>query len=432
MQARIQPSVLQGIVLAPPSKSAMQRACALALLNQGETAIHNPGKSDDDLSALEVIKNLGAKIKNKDISTGRQEIFIEGNPGLKFGEPLTINCGESGLAVRMFTPIAALFAHEIVIYGNGSLLNRPLDLFDELFPQLGVTVHSNRGKLPLRIKGPLFPNDITIDGSMSSQFLTGLLLALAKAATSLLTICVTNLKSKPYIDLTLQMMKHFGYDIENERYEKFHIRPMVQVHQNITYNVEGDWSGSAFLLVAAAIAGNMTLRGMNLVSLQADRTILQALEDAGAQLDLHENEINVSSAKLSAFYFNATDCPDLFPPLAALAACCEGISVIEGVHRLAYKESNRAFTLQEELGKMGVQIRLNEDRMIITGGGLRGAMVHSHHDHRITMACAVLALKAVGETVIVGAEAINKSYPDFFEHLKMLGATVSLQANSTK
>ena len=436
MQACIQPSSIKGVINAPPSKSAMQRACALALLNKGETVIYNPGKSDDDRAALEVIQHLGAEVKNKGNKLGVQENIIVLSPGLKTRaiQATNINvgaihCGESGLSVRMFTPIAALFSREIRIDGRGSLLNRPMELFDQLFPQLGVRVHSNQGKLPLLIKGPLMPKDITIDGSLSSQFLTGLLMAFAKAAKVPVTLSVTNLKSKPYIDLTLQMMKHFGYTIENEQYKKFHIRPQTESEKNLSYTVEGDWSGAAFFLVAGAIAGGITLKGMNLFSMQADRKILQALELAGVQITSKENEIIVSPARLNAFHFDATDCPDLFPPLAALAACCEGASVIEGLHRLIHKESNRALSLQHELGKMGVQLELIDDRMMITGGQIRGAKLHSHHDHRIAMACAVAALKAGSETVISDAEAINKSYPDFFVDLKMLGANVSLTAN---
>ena len=252
-------------------------------------------------------------------------------------------------------------------------------------------------------------------------------MAFAKAATKQVTITVINLKSKPYIDLTLQMMKHFGYNVENGNYEYFTVLPINGSTNNpINYTVEGDWSGAAFLLVAGAIAGNITVTGLDVFSTQGDKAILQALIMAKANLSVTEKEIVVSFGRLEAFHFNATDCPDLFPPLVALAAYCNGTSVIEGVHRLAHKESNRALTLQEEFGKMGVEIRLQDDLMLIAGGTVKGTIVHSNHDHRIAMACAVAALKATGETTIADAEAINKSYPDFYEHLKMLGANVSL------
>jgi len=410
----------------------MQRACALALLNEGETLILNPGKSNDDLAALEIIQKLGASVIINTSASSVEELKIKNErQGVHEGE---INCGESGLGIRMFTPIAALSSEEIIINGEGSLLKRPMHFFDEIFPQLGISIQSNNGYLPIKIKGPLQPADITIDGSLSSQFLTGLLMAYAKAATIPVTITVQNLKSKPYIDLTLQVMDQFGYKVINDNYEKFIIHPSFDPSTSFrAYTVEGDWSGAAFLLVAGAIAGNITIEGLDINSAQADKTILNALADCGAKISAEKNAVTVDSFSKGigeAFHFNATDCPDLFPPLVALAAYCKGVSVIEGVSRLQHKESNRAITLQEEFGKMGVNIKLEGDKMMITGGKeIRGARVHSHLDHRIAMACAVAALKATGEIVIEEAEAVNKSYPGFYEDLKMLGADVSLLIN---
>ncbi len=431
MQVNINPSAISGTGMAAASKSAMQRACALALLHDGETLVHNPGKSNDDKAALSIIENLGATLEH--IAGGSIKIT-----GIKISnaEPAarTINCGESGLSIRMFAPIAALFNGQITITGTGSLLTRPMDFFDLIFPELGIDIQSNEGKLPLLVQGPLQPKDITVDGSLSSQFLTGLLIAFAKAAKDTVTITVTNLKSKPYIDLTLQMMEHFGYKVVNENYERFIIEPATlnsqlstRNAQPLTYTVEGDWSGAAFLLVAGAIAGKITVKGLDINSAQADKAILQALMMSKAIISITPEEIEIGPAVLQPFQFDATDCPDLFPPLVTLASYCNGTSVIQGVSRLAYKESNRALTLQEEFGKMGVEIKLQDDLMIIEGGaGLKGAAMHSHHDHRIAMAAAVAALKAKGQTTIDDAEAINKSYPAFYEHLKQLGADLSV------
>ena len=257
----------------------------------------------------------------------------------------------------------------------------------------------------------------------------------------LITLTVKNLKSKPYIDLTLEVMKQFGLNVPvNNNYESFSFasnpinqspnQPINQTTNHpIEYTVEGDWSGAAFLLVAGAIAGNIVVKGLNVQSTQADKKILEALSDCGCVLSIRDNEIEVAYPPLGtrgrAFHFNATDCPDLFPPLVALASYCEGTTVIEGVSRLAYKESNRGLTLQEEFGKMGVEIILQDDLMLIKGGnGVKGANVHSRHDHRIAMACAVAALKAEDIVTIEEAEAINKSYPNFYEHLKKLGAAI--------
>ena len=423
MIVKIKPSVISGDIIAPASKSSMQRACALALLAEGEVILNNPGKSNDDLAALDIIQKLGASIEFKDKS-----IIINSEGINNFAGQ--INCGESGLGIRMFAPITALSSEEITITGTGSLLTRPMHFFDEIFPRLGISIQSNNGHLPIKIKGPLQPADITIDGSLSSQFLTGLLIAYAKGATKPVTISVVNLKSKPYIDLTLQMMKQFGYEVENNNYESFNIKPQITNHKPQIYTVEGDWSGAAFLLVAGAIAGKITVRGLDVFSTQADKAILKALMDCGANISIEEKQITINNSLGEGgkpFHFNATDCPDLFPPLVALAAYCNGTSVIEGVSRLTHKESNRAITLQEEFLKMGIEITLQDDLMMIMGGeGLKGADVFSHHDHRIAMACAVAALQADGETNIKDAEAINKSYPGFFDDLKLLNADVSL------
>ena len=423
----VHPSIISGDINAPTSKSSMQRGCAAALLQDGETIIFNPGNSNDDLAALEVIKILGASVTTSDnkIIINSQGIF-----------PLTseMNCGESGLGIRMFTPIAALSSKAITINGTGSLLTRPMDFFDAIFPKLAILIESNKGKLPIKIKGPLQPKDITIDGSLSSQFLTGLLMAYGKAATQPVTITVVNLKSKPYIDLTLQVMEHFGYNITNNNYESFLIKPRLKAaDKTINYTVEGDWSGGAFLLVAGAISGKISVHGLDTFSTQADKAILKALMDCGCTISIQANQIDIAppstgTEALKPFHFDATDCPDLFPPLVALAAYCNGTTVIEGVNRLAHKESDRGLTLQQEFGKMGIEITLQDDLMLVKGGGIvTGADVHSHHDHRIAMACAVAALKATGETTIEEADAINKSYPQFFDHLIKLNAQVTFK-----
>ncbi|HEX4876073.1 MAG TPA: 3-phosphoshikimate 1-carboxyvinyltransferase [Chitinophagaceae bacterium] len=419
---------LQGAIQAPASKSSMQRACAAALLSKGETTILNPGHSNDDKAALTIIKALGAEVA---MDGNKVYVKSEGWPFTTNSSPLTIDCGESGLSIRMFTLLAALSDKEITLTGSGSLLTRPMDFFDEILPQLGVNVKSNQGKLPITIQGPLQPKNIEIDGSLSSQFLTGLLMAYAAAGAKGVSINVKNLTSKPYIDLTLDVMQQFGLTIpENRNYEEF-IFPIGPAHisEPITrnYTVEGDWSGGAFLLVAGAVAGPITVRGLDLTSTQADKAIVDAMMAANAAIAMDAKGITVHPADMSGFYFDATDCPDLFPPLVALAAYCKGITTIKGVSRLTHKESNRALALQDEFDKMGVFIELKEDNMIVHGiCKVKGADVHSHHDHRIAMACAVAALKADSETVIEEADAVKKSYPDFYTDLKKLGADVSL------
>lgn len=427
MKATVSAATINGTLVAPASKSAMQRACAAALLANTKVILHNPGISNDDAAALNIIQQLGAQVQKEE-----ETFVIESNGVQPIGH--TLDCGESGLSIRMFTSIAALSHQPITITGHGSLQSRPMDFFNEVLPQLGVECISEGGKLPLQIKGPLQPKNITVDGSLSSQFLTGLLLAYSAASAQDVTITVDNLASKPYIDLTLEVIKSFGLkEPVNNNYKTFHFpfnHKADTKKQLIDFTVEGDWSGGAFLLVAGAVAGNIIVKGLDVFSAQADKAILQALAQTGAVMSVSEHSISVGKSSLQPFHFNATDCPDLFPPLVALAAYCNGTSVIEGVHRLAHKESNRALTLQQEFAKLGVDVKLQDDLMIIYGGeGVKGATVSSHNDHRIAMACAVAALKGDGDVLIEGAASVNKSYPQFWQHLQQLGVAVTLNHN---
>jgi 3-phosphoshikimate 1-carboxyvinyltransferase len=438
MVAIVHPSKLTGSQTAPASKSSMQRACAAALIHIGKTIIHNPGHSNDDLAALEVIQKLGAivKIEKQANEKGNTDRIVVNSNGVK---PIgsSMNCGESGLGIRMFTPIAALSSELISIEGKGSLLKRPMYFFDEILPKVGVKVQSQKGFLPIAIQGPLVPANITIDGSLSSQFLTGMLMAYAATDVHDVEIKVIDLKSKPYIDLTLAVINAFGWKVEHTNYESFRFLAHAPLKPVIEYTVEGDWSGAAFLLVAGAIAGPIKVKGLQLNSTQADKKIMQALISAKATMKQEEDGIligpsadnsNNYSNGLIAFEFDATDCPDLFPPLVALASVCNGTTKIKGVSRLAHKESDRGLTLQTEFAKMGVQIDLLGDEMHIHGGAhIQSATVFSQHDHRIAMACGVAALVANGPIEITEAEAINKSYTDFFTHLQELGAKVDIQ-----
>lgn len=420
MDAMLSPGEINGHVCIPASKSAFQRACALALLNKGRTTIHNPGKSFDDHAAVQIIKEMGAECH---FEQGQLHVYSSGN----ISPAAEIHCGESGLSLRMFAPIAAISDHACTFIGSGSLLKRPVPFFDEVFPRLGVNVITRGGYLPITVKGPLVPCELSINAAQSSQYLTGLLFAYAATATKPVTITVNNLKSRPYIDLSIQMMQHFGYRVNQCNYEKFIVFPSTRQEKEIIYTAEADWSSAAFMLVAGAIAGDISIDCLDLNSVQADRAIMDVLARAGAAISIKGNRVLINNRQpLHAFEFDATDCPDLFPPLVALASYCTGESVIRGTGRLAGKESDRAHTLLEVFGKMGISIRLEDDCMFIRGGIPGKAEVTSHNDHRIAMACAVAALKASGSILITHAEAVNKSYPAFFSHLQMLGAAVSL------
>ncbi len=426
MIATIYPSLIQGSIRSPRSKSDMQRACAAALLREGSTTIVDPGRSNDDLAALDVIAKLGAVVQdcgNKIIVTSKG-VHPHQNE---------INCGESGLGIRMFTPIAALSSAALTIIGKGSLVNRPMDFFDDIFPQLGIAVSTQSGKLPLHVKGPLVPKNIVVDGSLSSQFLTGLLMAYSASNAKNVTIEVRDLKSKPYIDLTLRVLHDFGMKVpvvKDHEFFTFSAEDHNHPKGAFSYNVEGDWSGAAFLFVAGAINNPIVIEGMRADSVQADMKILEAIKDAGALLSHEGKRYEVTPAPLYAFEFDATECPDLFPPLVALAAYCKGITKIKGVNRLTHKESNRGLTLQDVFGKMGILVELEGDMMLVHGGAQpKGAKVHSHHDHRIAMAAAVAALGADGPVEIADAEAIDKSYPAFYNDLIQLGVRVDRETH---
>lgn len=409
----IKSSTVSGTIIAPSSKSMMQRAVAANFL-AGGGAILNPSDCDDALASLRIVE------------------------GLKNGDNV-LDCGESGLSLRMFSPIVSLFDKEITLTGRGSLLRRPVTMIESALNELGVFCSTNDGYVPLRIKGPLKAGKIRIDGSITSQLITGLLMALP-CCNGDSELLIQDLKSRPYVQMTLKLLRDFGIRIEHKTFSDNINEPNGnldlfkiaggQKYKTIKYSVEGDWSGASFLLVAGAIAGKSgKVRVENLSyedSLQADKAIIDALKLCGADLVLGKkslpNYVEVSFQKLRAFDLDARDCPDLFPPLVALAVFCDGVSSIRGAGRLKHKESNRAQTLYTEFTKMGAKIEVLDDIIRITGSpdGIKGAEVNSHNDHRIAMACAVAGLCSTDGVNIHGAECVNKSYPRFFEDLRSL------------
>ena len=414
MERSVEPSHVNGAVKAPPSKSMTQRAIAAAMLADGESLIRNPSYCDDSLAAMSIAVGLGAKVEPT-----TDEMRITGCRGLKEKK---LNCGESGLAIRMFSPIAALYPEEIIMNGSGSLKKRPMFMIGDALNQLGVRCISTEGFLPLTIRGPLKGGNCEIDGSLSSQLLTGLLMALPTAGKNS-EIKVNNLKSKPYIDMTLGILKDFGITVSNEDYGLFRVSGKQQyIPRN--YEVEGDWSGGAFLLVAGAINGNLKITGLRSDSHQSDKGILKALEKAGANIKVSDNQIEITKSQLRAFEFDATESPDLFPPLVTLASFCTGVTKIKGASRLVFKESDRASALSEEFRKMNIEIQEKDDYLFITGGEVKGAKVNSHEDHRIAMAVAVAALGSSGTVSIKDSHCIAKSYPGFFDDLRKIGAIV--------
>lgn len=414
MDKSVSAGSIRGTIAPPSSKSYAQRAIALALLAEGRSILRNIEFCKDTRSALKCIEALGAKVEYIDDST----IAIEGD--LK-PQSSTLNVGESGLATRLFTPIASLNPTPITIEGEGTLLYRPMTMMIEPLRQLGVQVRDGGGFLPIEVQGPMHGGDITVDGSVSSQFITGLLLALPLAQEDT-TLHVTSPVSIPYIDMTIETARLFGVEIMHNEgdYTQFFIEGRQQ-YTPADISIEGDWSGAATLLVAGAIAGEVTVKNISTLSKQADTAICHALERAGAGLIIEQDSITVSKRKLRGFEFDATNAPDLFPALAALAAAAEGESVIIGTDRLRHKESDRAETICHEYEKLGIEVDISEKNIMrIRGGEILPATTFSHNDHRIAMSIAISALRCQGEIVIENAECVEKSYPTFFEDLESI------------
>lgn len=416
MRAIIKPGPIAGQVAIPPSKSLTQRAYAAALLHKGVTKITNAGWSEDEKAALEIIHQLGAEI----IEQSHDHLIIRSSGTVKHTPAL--NCGESGLSARLFTPVAALSDKEITIRGEGSINKRSMNDFGTLLPGLGVELKNFNGYLPLSVKGPLQPKSLNVDGSPGSQFLSGLLFALSTAKTPV-TINVSDLKSTPYIDLTLDVLAKIGKPVRHENYERFVIDPnLFTTEAEVNIHVESDWSSAAYWLVGATMNGTIGIKSLDISSRQADKQLLNVLQDVGAGTDTNNGTLLVSKQALRAFTFDATNSPDLFPILAVLAGRCESTSVIKGLHRLANKESNRADSTTQMLRQLGIQFEVKGDSLYITGQeNFNEATIDGHNDHRIVMAGCIAALCARGPVTITDAQAVSKSYPEFFDHLSALG-----------
>ncbi len=398
----------KAILKATASKSYLQRALAIAALTEGESILENISWCDDSVIARNIIVNLGSELTEKDRS------LTINSQGLKFNSTY-YNAGEAGLSIRMFSLIFALSNKEITFSGAGSLTKRPMQIITDALTQLGVNIETSNGLLPIKIQGPIKPTEIIIDGSLSSQLLTGLLIALPLANGNS-TVKVKKLNSKPYIDMTLSIMKHFGITIENNNYKVFNIKGN-QKYKPTKYNIEGDWSSAAFFLVAGAVKGKIEIKNLNADSKQADKEILTVLEKVGAKISIRTNSIIVEKNFLNSFEFDATDCPDLFPPIVCLASQCEGTSTIKGISRLTHKESNRAKVLKQEFANIGINIKIEADLMHITGAEIKSGTINSHNDHRIAMAGGIMNLFSNNEITINNKEAVNKSFPDFFNQI---------------
>ena len=393
MKVKISNSVLNGSVHVPPSKSAAHRALICSFLAGG--GVVKPIINSRDMAATVGIIN---SLKNSES---------------------TLDCIESGSTMRFMIPVAAALGRSVTFVGQGSLLQRTVGEYLDLLPIHGVNVESS-GKLPLSISGQLKNGSFEVSGDISSQYVTGLLLALASLEGDSAVIMKTPLQSKPYVDMTVKVLSDYGVSIRETDFgylikggQKFNV---------IDYTVEGDWSQAAFFLAAGVIGGNVTVEGLDFNSAQGDKNIVDVLKNFGADIKTGENSVTCLKSELTGTDINAADIPDLVPVIAVLAAYAKGRTVISGAERLRYKESNRIESVVANLKAMGADVTETADGMIINGGKvLNGTQLKGYNDHRIVMAFSIAGLFADGKTIIDDAESINKSYPTFFEDYNMLG-----------
>jgi len=391
---------LDGKIKAPPSKSYTHRALFLGLLSEGKTKIENPLICTDTLATLNAVRVFGAKADWN---------FVESSGEVK---PAKINAFESGTTARLAMGIGALANGESVIDGKESLRKRPMEPLLKALNDLGVKTQSN-GFLPVRVFGGGIKKDyVRVDGSISSQFTTALLLLGTKVG---LTVEVLNPVSKPYLEITLRTLKWANVKVERDD-------GIFHVHQGIKarhFSIPGDYSSASFFLVAGAIFGKVRVEGLDKDDVQADKAILDLLRGFGAKVKVGKDYVEVERDELVGQEVDCRDFPDLFPILAVLGAYSQGRTVLRAKH-LRYKESDRIKAMALNLAKMGAKVKELDDGLIISKSELRGTVLNPQYDHRIAMALTIAALGAKGKSVILNERCVEKSYPNFFEDLRRL------------
>jgi len=415
---------LSGVINAPPSKADTHRAFIAASLSNGSSMIENALLCDDTLATINACRMLGAEIKQVEDAFKVEGVSKPNTP------ENVIDCGESGSTIRFLTPVCALADGISILTGGDSLRRRPMKPLLEALRQLGVNCYSARfdGFPPVIVfGGGIKGGKAEIRGDISSQFISGLLLATPLAANETDIHVTTHLESKPYVAMTLNILRKHNVRVDCQPdYRRFSVPPN-QRYAPFNHVIEGDYSSAAFLLAAASVTNSrVRVVGLKKDTLQGDRVIVDILREMGAQVEMGEDYVEVKGLdrSLRGLNLDLSDNPDLVPVCAAVAAFAGGRTVISGVKRLRFKESDRILSLTSELSKMGVKVTAFEDHLTIEGGSLRGAELNSHDDHRIAMACAVAALGAEGETTIHGVECISKSYPKFVEDLRLLRGDV--------
>jgi len=403
---------LSGIIRAIPSKSHVHRMLICAALADRSTTIFCPRINNDISATMDCLNSLGANITY-------ENGFFTVNPITETLANVTLDCGESGSTLRFILPLVTVLGKNAHLRMSGRLPERPLSpLYEQLV--LHGAMLSPQGSNPLWVNGKINGGKFSFDGGISSQFTTGLLLSLPLMNDNSEVELTGKIESQPYIDLTIATMKQFGASVERNG-NIFNI-PACKYISPGKMDAEGDWSNAAFLLVAGAFSDEgITVNGIDPNSTQGDKEIISILQKFGAICVRTESGYKISRGKLKAADIDASDIPDLIPIVSVLASVAEGKTTIHNCARLRLKESDRLQTIFDTLNTLGADIKINGDSLVINGKqSLDGGIVSSYGDHRIAMSAAVASMVCSSSVTIEGAEAVRKSYPDFFEDITTL------------
>lgn len=411
MIARITPAKLGGTVPAIASKSDAHRLLILAALSRCETRLKMEQRSEDIDATISCLRALGAEIKI--LPDG---VLVRGIE--RVNENPLLDCGESGSTFRFLLPVAAALCMQARFTGSGRLPERPIGELMRVMQAHGVAFSAER--LPFATTGRLTGGDFSLPGNVSSQYLTGLLLALPLTQQDSTITLTTHLESAAYVDITLHALRRFGVEVRVQD-GVFAVSGGQTIQSPGMLRVDGDWSNAAFYLAAGALGNPVCMTGLDLDSPQGDKAILSALRMFGAVVETTTDAVSVSPAKLAGCVIDVGETPDLLPILAVLGACAAGKTRLVNAARLRLKESDRLASVSAMLRALGGTVEELSDALVITGGALAGGTVDSCRDHRIAMSAAIAAIRCANEVTILGADAVNKSYPAFYTDYNQLG-----------
>ena len=417
MRVKIRNSKIAGIVTAPGSKSMTHRALMCSALASGKSLIHSPLISDDTETTSRLLRELGISI------TDRSDPW-EVQGGTLKAPKSDLFCGESGTTLRFMIALCSLVEGECTLTGGPSLSKRPIEPLLEALRQIGVEISSKGGYPPVKVLGRarIGGGDIDIRGDISSQFVSALLL-IAPLGSGMRIKLTTSLESKPYVKMTMDTQKAFGVTVQASDDMRSYLIEK-QVYRPVDTTVESDWSSAANILAVGTLAGKVTIENLNSNSSQADAAIIGILKTLGARIWVTDQITSVEKSDLKEIDVDLSDSPDLFPVTASLCAAASGVSVLRGLRRLRFKESDRVTAMMKGLQKMGVKVRSEGDALMIEGGETKGGVINPYNDHRIAMAFSVLGLVSEGVTTIRNAGCVSKSYPRFWEDLEKIGADI--------